>query len=183
MPTYKIAPKTVAELANDVLCQWPTHKPLLDAKVKIDYVFAYADVDANGLPKNCAIMLGGYPCNGVARIVKLKDRVLGHGDAEITLDANWWDGLIGKTGEELKRGLLDHELHHLEVKTDKFGRIDFDDIHRPLLRMRKHDYQFGWFNVVAERNGVHSQEQIQAQQMMSKAGQFYWPEIVKASAH
>ena len=38
-----------------------------------------------------------------------------------------------------RRALLDHELHHLELKRDKKDRIRKDDLGRPLLRMRKHD--------------------------------------------
>ena len=177
MPTFQRAPKSVSDLSNEILCQFPTHKPLLDAKVKIDFVFAFADEDDHGNPKNSAISHGGYPALGVARIVKLKDRALGHGDAEITLDANWWEGQIGQVGQKLQRALLDHELHHLEVKTDKHGRLEYDDIKRPLLKMRKHDFQFGWFTAIAERHGNCSMEQVQAQLMMSKAGQFYWPEL------
>jgi hypothetical protein len=177
MPTFQRAPKSVSDLANEILCEFPTHKSLLDAKVKIDFVFAYADEDEHGNPKNSAISHGGYPALGVARIVKLKDRALGHGDAEITLDANWWKAQVGDTGKNLQRALLDHELHHLDVKLDKMGRVEFDDIRRPMLKMRKHDFQFGWFNIIAQRHGAASQEQVQASLMMSQAGQFYWPDI------
>ena len=177
MPTFKAAPKAVADLAREILIQYDTHKPLLDARVKLDFVFAYADENEAGLPRNFAITHHGRRVFGQARVIKLKDRVMGRGDAEITLDANWWDAAT----EPQQRALLDHELHHVMVKTDKHGRFEFDDIHRPAIGMRPHDYEFGWFTVIAARHGADSVEQEQAARMMTTSGQFYWPGIAAKS--
>jgi len=175
MPKYERAPKTVNDLANDIMVGCTEHKPLLDAKVKIDFVFAYADEDQDGNPRNFAVKHHGRRLFGQARIIKTKERVLGRGDAEILLDANWWGGVT----EEKQRALLDHELTHLVVRTDKFGRFDFDDLHRPMLKLRLHDHEFGWFASIAKRHGADSIECEQAHRMMTEAGQFYWPGIVE----
>ena len=173
MPTFKPAPKAVADMAREILCAYNTHKPLLDAKVKIDFVFAYADENEQQLPRNFAITHHGRRVFGQARVIKLKDRVMGRGDAEITLDANWWDA----ASEQKQRALLDHELHHVLVKTDRHGRFEFEGVHRPVIGMRRHDFEIGWFTVIADRHGADSVECDQAARMMTEAGQYYWPGI------
>lgn len=172
MSVYQRCPQHVADLANEILCEFPTHKPLLDAKVKIDYVFAFAKVDGHGNPVGAAIRVGGYQALGMAKIIRLKDRSLGRGDGEITLDGDWWN----KTDVKKHRALLDHELHHFQVKIDRRGLVR-DDLNRPVLVMRRHDYDFGWFKIIAERHGEHSCECHQAAQMMAESGQLFWPEI------
>lgn len=176
MTTYVKCPKAVADLANEILCTFPPHKPLLDARVTIDFVFAHGERDehSNEL-KTYAMTNKGHRVLGKARKVPLKDRALGRSDAEITLDGDWWD----EASEPERKALLDHELHHLEVRTDNRGVVR-DDLHRPVLDIRWHDYEFGWFNVIAERHGRASQEVKIAAVMFEKHGQLYWPSITKA---
>lgn len=156
-------------MASELLKEFATHKPLIEAKVKIDLVFAYSDPEKEG---SCALKHHGCRALGIARKIDLKQRSLGRGDAEICLDADWW--AVASDAE--RRALLDHELHHLKVKEGKHGYL-FDDLKRPLLGMRKHDFEFGWFKVIAERHGAASGEQHQAREMMNQAGQLFWPEI------
>lgn len=175
MPTYQKAPAEAVKTMAEVLCKFESHKPLIEAKVTIDLLFAYCDRDDDtGKPKNAALMLNGYPCLGVARIVNLKDRVKGLADAEICIDGDWW---TEKAQEGQKVALLDHELYHIALKTRK-ELLQFDDHGRPKLRMRKHDIQVGWFAVVAERNGADSMEQTQAKAIMENLGQFFWSALV-----
>lgn len=157
-------------MAKAVLNEFETHEPLVAAGVKIDFVFAFADVDDSGQQINDAIRKGGIKCLGLARKISLKDRAKGNGDAEITIDGNWWDEAI----EGERKALLDHELHHLAVKIDKRGLVR-DDLGRPVLQMRKHDVEVGWFKIIAHRHGVHSQERQQAAQIMCDHGQYFWP--------
>lgn len=150
------------------------HKSLVDAGVKVDFVFAYPSEDAGGVVKGAALRLGGYPCLGIARILGLKDRAMGRGDAEISLDGNWW---ASATVPE-QRALLDHELHHLTVKEGKHG-YERDDLHRPRLKMRKHDYDFGWFTEIARRHGAASAECNQAGLIMKQSGPvLFQPELL-----
>lgn len=175
--TFQRCPPGIGELACEILNAYETHKPLVDAKVKFDFVFAFAKVGEAGERLGWAIKRRGVRALGYARIVDLKDRALGHGDAEITLDGDYW----GEIGADKQRALLDHELHHIELKTDKFGSLVLDDLKRPILRTRPHDYEFGWFTVIAERHGEASNERIQARTILDKDGQFYWPELTKSS--
>lgn len=165
MSTFIKCGDEVVTLAHGILRAYESHAPLLAAKVKIDFVFALAAVDAAGNQRGSALMLHGQPCGGIARIIKYKDRVMGRGDVEVSLDGDWW--ALATAPEQ--RALLDHELHHFEVRME--GKtVVTDDCGRPVVKMRKHDYDFGWFEVIAARHGEASFEVQQARRMMAKSG-------------
>lgn len=173
MPTYTLAPSSVPQIANGVLCRHETHKPLLNAKVKIDYLFARACADEDNAPIDIPIKVRGHRAWAQCRIINLKDRAKGNADAEILIDGDHWDRISLPEQE----AILDHELHHLSVIVSRQGAVRTDDLNRPKLKLRKHDIEFGWFTVVAERNGEHSVERQQAKSLMDNAGQYYWPEL------
>src|SRR5437667_3644642 len=179
MPTYERCPKEVTALANDILCAYPEHKPLLDCKTKFDFVFASPDIDEKtGEALNDALKKHGRKALGIARKIPLKDRALGRGDVEVSLDAPWWE----KATEKQRRALLDHELHHFAVKeSDEDGYV-FDDLNRPVIQMRKHDFEFGWFKLIAERHGANSPECIAAIQIWDEAGQLFWPDVLQLAS-
>jgi len=177
MPKFQKCPQEIRELANDILCEFETHQPLLDAKVTIDFVFAYADEDDAGNKIGNALSKNGCKALGICRKIPLKDRALGRADAEIALDGDWWN----EANDEEKRALLDHELHHIAIKIDKRGLVR-DDLGRPVLQLRKHDHEFGWFKAVAARHGMFSMERQQAAEMMHECGQYYWPEFLGQKA-
>jgi len=151
MPTYRKASAEVNQIVEEMVEKF--HGPLRDAGVQIECLFAYALTDDNGDSTGPALKLGGYPCNAVVRVLNLKDRTVGRGDAEIVIDGDQWD----TWDDEQKRALIDHEIEHLELKTDDDGVIR-DDLGRPKLRLRKHDHQFGWFDSIARRHGAASFE-------------------------
>lgn len=167
--------KTVLKLATTLMQQF--HTDLIDAGVKIDFLFAYPRYDEKDQPIGDAIKHQGVKALGLAKKLGASDRAKGTGDAEIRIDWEWWK----EVGEQEQRALLDHELHHLSICKNKAGVIKTDDLGRPVIRLRKHDYQIGWFNVIAERHGVHSQERKQAQTMFENSGQIYWPSLVGQS--
>lgn len=168
--------KTIHALAQSLLEKFPSHGPLWIGKVKIDLVFARAERDDNGNLKGCALKKNGLRAYGIARKLPLKDRVMGRGDAEIVLDGDWWETAT----PEQQAALLDHELHHISLKADKHGNIQFDDIGRPQILLRKHDVEVGWFAAIAERHGAASIERTQAKTIMDGYGQFLWPELAPA---
>lgn len=171
MSVYQRCPKEVEEIAREILCGYTEHKPLLDARVKIDFIFAYAE----DTPGAVAIRHHGIRAIGLCRRIGLKDRVMGRGDAEIVLDGDWWKEATAAQA----RALLDHELHHLEIVTDKHGRVQWDDLRRPKLKLRPHDFEFGWFVEMARRHKAAAQESIQAKTIMDAAGQWLWPDLMK----
>lgn len=173
MPTFQRCDESVNEMANEILCEFESHKPLLDARVTVDYVFAFADIDEKtNAPVGNALSKNGTKALGICRKIALKDRALGRKDAEIAIDGDWWKDAV----DEERRALLDHELHHIAVKIDKRGLVR-DDLGRPVIQLRQHDYEFGWFKVVAARHGNSSMERLQAAEIMCDAGQYFWPAI------
>lgn len=175
MTSYERCNKSVDKLADTILNKHESHKPVVDAKVTIDFVFAMPEYDEKtGKPLHDALTKNGVKALGIARKIALKDRALGRADAEIAIDRDWWE----KAPEPEQEALLDHELHHIAVKIDKRGLVT-DDLGRPVIQLRKHSHEIGWFAIVAERNGKHSIEQQQAGTMLDEAGQFYWPDFAK----
>jgi hypothetical protein len=164
--TYELAPAEVKERADKLISQY--HHDIENAAVRIDYLFATSD-------SGNAVMLHGYPCLAVVRIVNLKDRAKKNADAEITIDAEAYKTMT----DAQKDGLLDHELHHLIVKRDKDGGFDLDDLYRPKLKLRKHDWQMGWFEEIARRHGPASPEVYQAQILWDNAGQAFFPMLLQ----
>lgn len=173
MATFERCDKSVETLARELIEKYDANKPLGAIGVKIDYVFAFADVDDDGKILNDALTKDGVKALGITRKIPLKDRALGRGDAEIALDGDWWHGATA----EQQAALLDHEINHVAVKCDKAGNVQYDDLGRPQLKLRKHDFEFGWFKCIAERHGAASQERIQARTMMDFSGQLFWPGI------
>jgi len=172
MPTYEKCDASVYDMAMDIMAQFDTHRPVVDAGVKIDFVFAMADRDGKSGEKiGYALKHQGVRALGLTRKISLKDRAQGRGDAEIALDKDWWD----EVGPDRQAALLDHELHHIEAQLAD-GIAVTDDLGRPKLSMRKHDIVIGWFNIIAERHGRASMEREQARVLRDEFGQLYWPE-------
>ena len=166
--TYEIAPKEVAERAEKLILK---HYPDLDhSGVTIEFLYARND-------RGSAVSHQGYPALAVVRVVGLKDRAKGSKDAEITIDALAYE----RMSPAQRDALLDHELNHLIVARDKFNDFKFDDLHRPKLVMRKHDYQMGWFTCIAQRHGLNSPEVYQAKLLWDNDGQAYFPMLADAA--
>lgn len=169
---YNKATTDVDERAKPLLEK--NHFDLFNHELKIDFIFANAGVNDDGVPTGPAVSHGGYPALAVARILSTKDRVMGRGDCEIVIDNDRWPLL----SEEERDALLDHELTHFQIAKDKYGNAKLDDIHRPKLKLQKHDHQFGWFDSIANRHGLASPEVRQFQQLcFDDCGQFYLPFI------
>lgn len=179
MPTFEKAPVEVATLATEIIARYDTHHSLSVAKPRIDFIFAFADRDGDNQPIGPALKLRGMRAYGIARKLPAVDRAKGCGDAEIKLDGDWWDG----AEDEQRTALLDHELTHLTCvlggeKGKEWALLDKQG--RPVMALRKHDVEFGWFNCIAERHGSHSIERLQAKKLFDNLGQFYWPDIAPA---
>lgn len=169
MPIYKKDPPGVAEVVNRVVERY--HGGLQDAEVKIDILGAWAATDQNGDTEAVALKLHGYPCQATMAVVSYKNRVLGGGDALLTVDIENWEEL----SEEERDALIDHELEHLELRTDKDGLLIRDDLDRPKMHIRRHDHQFGWFDSVARRHGPASIEIKQLREFNEAHEQLWLP--------
>lgn len=169
MPTYRKASAEVNQIVEQMLEKY--HGELRDAEIRIECLFAFATRNENGDETGPALTHGGYPANAVVKVLGLKDRTVGRGDAEIVIDGDQWD----TWDDEQKAALIDHEIEHLELKTDAEGGVVRDDLDRPKLRLRKHDHQFGWFDSIARRHGAASFEVQQFRTIVVKRFQAWLP--------
>lgn len=160
MKSYEQAGSDVHEIVKKLVAKF--HPGL--AKVRFDLLF----VGTSG--EGPALSAHGYPAAACVRILGLRDRVAGRGDAEIQIDQVFFEGIEG----ERREALLDHELTHLEPKLDKQNKPKVDTLNRPLLKMRKHDHQLGWFDACAKRFGEASMEVCQARDLVERTGQTYF---------
>ena len=167
MTTYDTAPQEVLDLIKSTMEQY--HDELHNAGVTVDAMFAY---DANG---EHPVKHGGYPALAYIKITSLKNRIKGMADAEITIDGDAYNAM-----NELQRiALIDHELHHLIIARDKEDHIKFDDAERPKLKIRKHDYQMGWFRDIALRHKENSPEVYQAQMLWQADATTFFSKVVE----
>ena len=162
MTCYQMAPQETCLIMDEVFEHY--HGELSDAGVKVDVLMAFAPTDANGDANGPALRDKGHGCAAKTRVIPLRDRVAGRGDAEITLDGDEYDVW---NGQQL-RAILDHELTHLELSVAEDGSVKRDDAERPKLRLREHDHQYGWFDSVARRHGEASVEVRQATRIVDK---------------
>jgi len=119
----------------------------------------------------------GYPAVAVARVVGLRDRAAGLPDAQIIIDRATWASLTAPQ----QIAVLDHELYHFELVYDNKGNLKYDSHARPKLRIRKHDWEFGWFNEIVQRHGADAIERMQAKQLVDATGQLYF-DFMRAAA-
>lgn len=166
MTTYDIVPQQVLDLIKQTMEDY--HDELHEAGVTVDAVFAFNE---NG---DHPVKFGGYPALAVIKINSLKNRIKGAMDAEITIDRDAYNAM-----NELQRvALIDHELHHLIIARDKEDNVKFDDASRPKLKMRKHDYQMGWFRDIALRHKDNSPEVYQAKMLWLADARTFFPKVV-----
>jgi hypothetical protein len=147
------------------------HPELVKSGAIVDVMMAHAEVNEAGEKTGNAVSCHGMPAYAKVRAIGLKDRSAGRGDAEIIIDANKW----AEMPPERRDALIDHELEHLEVKVDsETGDYVMDDCNRPKFKLRKHDFQVGWFDSIAKRHGAASIECKQAELLMDEKGQIYF---------
>lgn len=168
MKTYSKSPSEVAERTASLIKKF--HPDLSNAGVKIDLLSVVNDEE--GEP---ALMLRGHVCHAIVKIVGVKDRAKGVGDAEIIIDEESYQNMK----DETKDALIDHELYHLEVVRSKHGTPKKDCQGRPKLKMRLHDVEYGWFNEIAKRHGSASIECQQATRLYLSHKQTYFTFALK----
>ena len=111
-----------------------------------------------------ALKVGGREALGCIRVTKLTERTLGLGDALMILDG---ESMPAWSSKRLQ-AVIDHELRHLVLaKSKKTGEIQRDDEGRPKLRIRPHDFEFGWFSRTADLYGEESYEVSQAREIVA----------------
>ena len=166
---FKRCPTTVATMARKLIAKH--YNDLNEHDVTVDYVFAHAPVDKDGVLTGPALSRRGHPLAGEIRITPGRDRALGIADAVMTLDGDRWP----KFSDALRRALLDHELAHLELKRDATEAVMVDKGGRPKLSCRHHDYELGGFHEIAERHGANSFEVLGLAPVVQRQAQLLLP--------
>lgn len=162
--TYERASDETQRLINRVLIEH--HGELHDAGVRIDALMA-CKIDRETGEQSQALKDRNYPIAAKIQVTSYADRVRGIADAKLTIDAYAWSRLP----ETRREALIDHELEHLDVVIDKEGQIKRDDLGRPKLKIRPHDFELGWFTAVAERHGEAAIEVREIQHFHERWGQ------------
>ncbi len=148
------------------------HPELKIAEVTFDLLFISRSDDDEGTKP--VLTLHGVPALAIARIVPAKERAKDCADAEILIDRDRYTGMASARQD----ALLDHELQHFAVQRfseSQGGAIKTDDQHRPKLSIVPHDYDLGWFEIIARRHGALSVEVQQAKTLMDQHGQVFFP--------
>ena len=175
MSSFKKCDNSVRKLAAEILTQYDCYQPLLDARVTVDYLFAFGPRDGEGMLSGPALTKNGVRVLGLASKQPAKLRALGVMDCLVQLDGDWWEA--AETKDDQRKALLDHELFHFMVVLDDKGP-KLDCCKRPQVELRDHDAEVGWFFCVAERHGEASQERIQAKAILAAAPQLFLPGIL-----
>lgn len=155
MKSYTICPKAVSDRSAALLKKhFPQHHKL---GVTVEHLFVSHDGEGPALKH------AGYPAAGVIRKTSTKERAAGRADAEMVLDYEHFQTLSPRQQD----ALLHHELYHLALDLDaKTKAPKADAAGRPVLKLRKHDHQFGWFDETARLYGPDSGEVRQARSLL-----------------
>ena len=145
--TYEPVPDEVRESVYRVMRE--CHTELTNAEVTVHGLFA-RDYDKETDEPIQAVKRAGYPAVAKISVTSLADRARGIADAKLVIDAFSWE----RRGEAQRLALIDHELEHLVLRVDdETGEVKRDDLGRPKLGTRRHDFELGFFAAVVERRG------------------------------
>ena len=129
--------------------------------VTVDCLLAHTDrIDGT------AIKSRGTYALAYIRITSLMERVMGMADALMIID----HASMQLWKENRLRAVIDHELEHIQlIREKKNNQPRRDDHDRPMLGIKQHDYQFGWFEAPVKHYGYDAVEYDQAQQLVNVA--------------
>lgn len=165
---YDRCPDSVRDRLQALIARY--HPDLLIAEVSFDLMFVARDDEEDS--SKPVLTLHGVPALAIVRIVSTRDRAKGCADVEIVIDRDRFNDC----GERRQDAILDHELTHVVVLKEKDGiGIQTDDQHRPRLKLKPHDYDFGWFEAIARRYGSDAVEVQQARRLWDEHGQAFFP--------
>ncbi|MHC4714463.1 MAG: putative metallopeptidase [Planctomycetota bacterium] len=132
------------------------HKHLESEKIKIGTVFVETDADETSGAAPPALTDRGMPCLAKIRLAPTRDRILHGCDAVLEIDSQEYDPLDSK----VQWALIDHELTHLRLKTNKEGEYVRDGYGRAKLELRPHDWEVSGFTRVVQRYGRNAVEAL-----------------------
>jgi len=150
---YKPAGEDVYDIIHSMMTAH--HTPLSDMGVTVRATMAYGPRDEDGNLKRPAITItGGHVCAAKVRICAPRLRAHEWPDMEVLLDGDSWPDW----SQEEREAIIDHELEHVTLKTDKDGVPLRDDLNRPKLRTIPDDFMVWGFFSIAARHQSSSME-------------------------
>lgn len=160
--TYERCGSDVRDLiARTLKANYPE---LASLGMTVDAVFVSAQ-NADDEPV-CALKRHGIPAAAQIQITPLSDRARGMADVKLTIDAYAWSRLSATSSA----ALIDHELQHIDrVASETDNGID--DLGRPKLKLRPHDWELAGFATVAKRHGEAAVEVIEVKRFEAEFGQ------------
>ena len=168
--TYTACSEDINDLVKDVMKKH--HADLFKENVTIDAVGARKDSKREGSVP--ALMLRGQRVLAKIGITSLQDRARGIADAKLTIDMFSWDTMP----QAKKVAVIDHELTYLNLVMMRATKKEpwrkgpkHDDLNRPVLKLRHHDWELTGFQEVVERHGEASVEASQFLAFKAEFGQ------------
>jgi hypothetical protein len=179
MATFSAAPQELQVALHHML---EKHHPDLKAGgVELDVLLAHGPRNKHGNLISPALKQAGYECGVLVQINSLKHRALGLGDVLILIDGDRWPDWTTRQ----RHAVLDHELEHIDVRwaiapdfddEDRLvGEPELDDLGRPKVSLRLHDWQIGGFSSIAERWGNDALEVQAMNAALDANGQYLLP--------
>lgn len=171
--TYEVAGQEVVYAWSGLVALY--YEWISKHNVTFNFLMAHGPRNEDGETLAPAIMLHGHQAAATVKINSLKDRVKGMADVTIEIDGDQWP-----EWSLLRRlAVLDHELYHLELRTNADGSPKLDDCGRPMLTLKKHDFHFGGFREIANRHRESAFEVVAVQEaytlIVGEGGQLEWP--------
>lgn len=162
--TFEMPTNTDLQMLESAMKEY--HEELTRQGVTVQMMFAEV-IDKESGELEHALKLHGLFIAGKTKVTSLEDRARGIQDAKILIDRKSWTEM----SPSRRRALIDHELQHLEIVRDGEGIPRFDDLNRPKLRIRPHDWELTGFQEVVERHGEASNEAAQFRYFADAFGQ------------
>lgn len=175
MPTiFQQCDEEVSKIVEKVMRDY--HGDLVSAGVTVEALFAFSDSDA-------PLKRAGVPAIALIKVTSLEWRTQGHADCRIKIDGAKWQEMSGPE----RTALIDHELEHMELcwkETSQGRKLKRDDLGRPKLRARVHDWELAGFNSILERHGMNAPEVSQMVRFLEeRSGQMVMEFLPVESKH
>jgi hypothetical protein len=146
--TFSLPDEDMQDLLAQAIERWHRRLLDLDRPVRVGLLVAR---NAGALYD---LTVRGAAVAARVRVIPLDQRMNNEHDAEIQISRLWWN----EAKRENRLAVIDHELCHLAL-VRKDGRVQYDDLGRPRLRLRHGDWDVGdGFAEVVQRHGIHAQE-------------------------
>ena len=144
--------------------------------VSVEAYLVHGPRNADGDQTGPALQVHGCQAAACVRASKLEERVAGRCDVIIQIDGDRYKEWPVAT----LNAILDHELQHIQLERHAATSVPIlDDIGRPKIKMRLHDHDYGWFDVIAQRHGSAAIEVCQASAFATEElRQLYFPDLM-----